>query len=96
MLGAKGDGVTDDTAAIQAAISACRNAQRGTYVLLKPKSGWKYRVEQNLYIWGGVCVQGAQRWGSWIDLHNGASVIFQNSFYAESTQVEEARLKFQQ
>ena len=94
MFGAKGDGVTDDTAAIQAAISACRNAQRGTYVLLKPKSGWKYRVEQNLYIWGGVCVQGAQRWGSWIDLHNGASVIFQNSFYAESTQVEEARLKF--
>ena len=46
--GAKGDGTTDDTAAFQAAIQACYNANGGAIYVPKPTGNGKYRINGQL------------------------------------------------
>lgn len=55
-FGATGDGVTDDYAAIQAALDYAGSNGGGTVVL--PKTSGKYRISQGLRIPSFVCLQG--------------------------------------
>src|SRR5215831_3804205 len=54
-LGAKGDGQTDDTSAIQAAIDKAENRAREG-ILFVPSG--RYRLTHTIYVWPGVRIFG--------------------------------------
>jgi hypothetical protein len=60
-FGARGDGVADDSAALQAALDKAESATAHEGILFVP--GGRYRVTRTIYVWPGVRVigYGAQR-----------------------------------
>lgn len=67
--GAKGDGVTDDTLAVQKAITAAANAGTPLYF----DSIHLYKVTSTLNITSPVTIQGPMRYGPWTTKSNGAA-----------------------
>lgn len=87
-FGAKGDGATNDAAAINAALTAM-NSQGGGTVLFGPRS---YVINSTLTVWGNVCMQGIPR-GTYIYLNHPSTTLMNFSTfgaapYSAMTKVE--------
>jgi hypothetical protein len=71
VFGVKGDGSTDDTAAIQSAMDAARDAGGG--VVYVPASKASYRISGTLTIYPNLTIQGDGRLVSVIGSNNAAA-----------------------